>query len=1042
MLSRFFIDRPIFATVLSVVISLAGLAAIFTLPVAQYPNLTPPTVVVSANYPGASAETVASAIAGPIEQQVNGVDGMLYMSSNSSSSGSMALVATFAVGTDIDKAASEVQNRVNLALPRLPEIVRQGGVMVSRQNSNLLMIVALQGSDDRYPPLYISNYASLNIVDELKRIPGVGKVELSGAGDYAVRIWLRPDRMAQLRITANDIALAIREQNLQVAVGRIGAPPNDGPVELTLPVAARGRLAEPSDLGRILLRSSPDGGEVRLKDVARIELGAQNYDFKGTLNGAPAALITINQAPGANAVTLAADVRARMAELAPGFPAGIGYSVPLDSTDFVRVSIKEVIQTLAEALLLVFVVVYLFLQSWRATLIPLLAVPVSLLGALAGMYLLGYSINTVTLFGMVLAIGIVVDDAIVVVENVERIMQESGVTAREAARLAMDEVTGPVIAIVLVLCSVFIPVAFLGGVTGELYRQFAVTIAISVVVSGIVALTLTPAMASVLLRPGGHAPGRFFTAFNRGFGRLTGGYTRTAGALLRRPGLSLVGYVAVVLAVVGLHKVIPTSFVPPEDQGFLFGVAMLPDGASLQRTEAVTRKAEAILRGHPAVQDVIAFTGLSAMEGSLKSSAATYYVILKPWDQRRTPQLHANGVLGSLFASFSSIGEAQVMVFNPPPIPGLGITGGFDFRILNRGTGGLEALEAATLAVAQAAGKRPELYGVSPLVSRASPQLFIEVDRDKARTMNVPLTEIYGTLQTHFGSTYVGDFDRGGRTVAITMQAESAFRAQPQDIARAFVRSGDGRMVSVGSLAQVGHGAGPSIITHYNGFPSASISGMAMPGHSSGQAMVAMEQVARGVLPQGMSFEWGGVSLEERNSGASSAIAFGAGVLMIFLILAAQYERWSLPLVVLLALPFSLLGAFLAVGVSFLTNDIYFQIGLVTLVALTAKNAILIVEFAVLQRAAGRSPADAALEAARLRFRPIVMTSLAFILGVVPLVLSDGAGAASRHSIGTGVLGGMVVGTVLTVLFVPLIYKLLEGWASRRAPAPVTGPAP
>jgi len=1032
MISRFFIDRPIFATVISVLISLAGLASMFLLPVAQYPDLTPPTVVVAANYPGASAETVATAIANPLEQQINGVEGMMYMSSNNSSSGSMALVITFAVGTNIDKAAAEVQNRVNLALPSMPEVVRQTGVSVSKQNSNLLMIVALQSQDERYDALYVSNYASLYVLDELKRIPGVGKVELSGAGDYSVRIWLKPDRMAQLKVTSADIAAAIRDQNAQVAVGRIGAPPNAQPVELTLPITARGRLRDPRELGEVTLRAGTNGATIRLKDVAHIELGAQSYDFKGTLNGKPAALITVNQSPDANAVDLANAVRQRVNELSGSFPAGIVHSVPLDSTNFVRVSIQEVLHTFAEALLLVFVVVFVFLQSWRATLIPLVAIPVSLLGALAGMYVLGFSINTITLFGMVLAIGIVVDDAIVVVENVERIMRETGVDAREASRRAMDEVTGPVIAIVLVLCAVFVPVAFLGGVTGQLYKQFAITIAISVVVSGVVALTLTPALTGILLRHDGGGHGRFFTAFNRVFGQMTERYTRGTRRLIQHSGVGFTAYVLIVLAVVGLHRVIPSSFIPSEDQGFLFGMAVLPDGASLSRTEAVTHQVEAILKQNPAVQDVISFTGLSAMEGSLKSSAATYYVILKDWSERKTPILQANGTLFSLMGQFAGIREAQVFAFNPPAIPGLGVTGGFDFRIQNRGNGGNAALEAATLAFAAKARQRPELVGIAPQASSNSPQLFIEVDRDKAKALGVSLTDLYAGLQVHFGSAYVGDLDSAGKTTSITMQAESSYRARPEDIGRAFVRSASGRMISVSSLARVSNTSGPSIITRYNGFPSSAISGAAASGYSTGQAMAAMEAVASETLPRDMSYQWGGVSLEEKKSGSASAIAFAAGVVMIFLILAAQYERWSLPVAVLLAVPFSLFGAFFTIGVAFMSNDIYFQIGLVTLVALAAKNAILIIEFAVLERGQGKSPLDAAMAAARLRFRPILMTSLAFILGVVPLVVSTGAGAASRHSIGTSVLGGMVAGTVLTVFFVPLIYKTIETLTTRQ----------
>ena len=1035
MISRFFIDRPIFATVISLLISLAGLASYYKLPLAQYPNLTPPTVIVSANFPGASPVTVASAVAEPLEQKINGVDGMKYMSSTSSANGGMSLNITFAVGTDIDKAAAEVQNRVNLAAPDMPQVVRDGGVTVSKGGSDPLMYLALQSQDVRYDDLYISNYASKNVLDELKRIPGVSKAELLGA-EYAARIWLQPDRMAQLKITSSDVKAAIREQNIQASVGAVGAPPYARPIELTLPITARGRLTDTRELGDVILSTKANGAAIRLKDVARVELGAQSYDVKARLNGKSAALIVVTQTPGANAVKLARSVRDRLSELSQQFPAGIVHSVPYDTTISVKASIDEVIHTLGEAMLLVFVVVFVFLQSWRATLIPLLAVPVSLLGALGGLYLLGYSINTITLFAMVLAIGIVVDDAIVVVENVERIMRETGLNAKEASRQAMDEVTGPVVAIVLVLCSVFIPVAMLGGVTGQIYKQFAITIAISVVVSGWVALTLTPALTAILLRPESGHHGRFFTAFNRVFGRLTDRYTAGTAFLAKRALVGFSLYALIVLAVVGLNKVTPTSFIPSEDSGIFVGFSILPDGASLSRTAEVTKKVEDILRRNRAVKDVISINGQGT--GGLTHSQATYFVVLKDWSERKTPALQASAIIEALRAEFASILEAQVIVFNPPPIPGLGgsKTGGFDLKIQSKGSGGVAALEAASNAFSEKANGRPELVGVSPQISAHAPQVSIEIDRDKVKAFGVSLSELYDSLNVHFGSSRVGDLDQFGKTIPITMQAESSYRERPEDISRAFVRSisGDGksRMISVSSLAHVSNSSGPSSIERYNGFPSASVSGSPAPGYSSGQAMDAMEAVARETLPADMGYQWDSASLEEKESGASTVIAFGAGLIMIFLVLASQYERWSLPLGVLMAVPFGLLGAFLAIVLVGLNNDIYFQIGMLTLIALSAKNAILIVEFAVMERALGKSPFDAAMEAARLRFRPILMTSLAFAIGVVPLLISSGAGAASRHSIGTGVFGGMILGTVLTVFFIPMIYVAIETLPTRR----------
>lgn len=1036
MIPRFFIDRPIFATVISLFIMLAGLAAMVTLPVAQYPQITPPSVSVSAAYVGASAETVASTVAAPLEQQINGAEGMTSMTSTNAANGSLSLIVNFEVGTDIDKAATDIQNRVNLALPQLPAVVREDGVVVAKSASNMLMIIAVQSPDGRYDDITTSNYASLNVTDDLKRISGVGKVEIMGARDYSMRLWLKPDRMAQLGITNDDIGAAVRDSNAQVAIGTIGAPPNASPVQLTFPVTTRGRLVDSREFEEIILRTGENQATVRLKDVARVELGAQNYDFIGTLNGNPTTLIGIYQSPKANALDLSKNVRESMLELSKRFPSGISYSIPFDSTRFVEVSIQEVVHTFFEALLLVLLVVFVFLQNWRATLIPLLAVPVSILGSFAGMYLLGYSINTLTLFGMVLAIGIVVDDAIVVIENVERIMHETGVNAKEAARRAMDEVSGPVIAIVLVLCSVFVPVTFMPGMTGQLYKQFAVTIAIAVVISGIVALTLTPALAGCLLKPG-HAPTKgFFKWFNDRFDNLTNRYTQGTRFLLKRAGVSVCLLAILALLTVGLFRVIPTSFIPEEDQGYLLAAAFLPDGASIGRTTAVTQQIEATLRKHPAVLDIVSFNGLNLIEGSSTSNAATYFIVLKDWKERKSSDLHALSVLGDLWAGFSRIHEAQVVVFNPPAIPGLGTTGGFDFVIQNRGEGDAGTLEAAARAFIAKARLQPELMGLSTQIRSASPQLFIDVNREKAKSLGIPLTSLFSSLQSLFGSTYVDDFSKFGKTFRVTMQAEPEYRSRPEDIDNVFVRSSSGTMVPMKALAKVSYSSGPASITRYNGYMSATVNGSAAAGYSSGQAMKAMEKVASETLPANMAFEWTGQALEEKKSGSSSLFVFGAGLLMVFLILAAQYEKWSLPLGVMLAVPFGVLGALVAIALRGLNSDVYFQIGLLTLVALSAKNAILIIEFAVLERENGASAFDAAMKAAHLRFRPILMTSFAFILGVIPLVFASGAGAGSRHSIGTGVLGGMLIATVLAVFFVPVFYRWIENMGRRKQSTP------
>jgi len=1031
MFFRFFIARPIFAAVISILTVLAGLAAMSDLPIAQYPEITPPVVNVSATYPGASAEVLQTTVAALLEEQINGVENMLYMSSTSSgSSGQVAITVTFEVGTDVDEAAIEVSNRVRLAEPRLPQEVRRLGVVVQKRSASFLQIVALQSSEGRQDPLYVANYASLNVVDGLKRVPGVGDAQIFGAEEYAMRLWLQPDRMAQLGVTTSDVAAAIQEQNSQFAAGRIGQEPTREPQALTYTVTTKGRLTEPEEFREIIVRANPDGSMLRLGDLARIELGAQSYDRIGKLNGQPATLIGIFLQPGANALATAEAVRAAMEEMARSFPSGIVHSVPYDTTVFIEASIREVLQTLIEAIVLVTAVVFLFLQTWRATLIPILAVPVSLVGTFAGMYRLGFSINTLTLFGMVLAIGIVVDDAIVVLENAERTLSEGQRTPRQAAVAAMREVTGPVIALVLVLCAVFIPVAFLGGIAGELYRQFAVTIAVSVTISGLVALTLTPALCALLLRPGHRVSHRVFGWFNRGFERATAASTGAARRLIRHRFAGLAAFAAIALAALLLFRLVPTSFIPPEDQGFYIAAVILPEGTSLERTDAVTARVVELARANPAALHAVSITGLDFLGGfGAKTSAATLFVRLQPWEER---EAHVQDAIGDLMGrAQTAIPEGLVLAFNPPPIQGLGTTGGFELYVQSRGEGSNTRLAEVAQHLVAEAGQTGLVTGVATTFRPTVPQLFAELDRERAKAYGVPITSVFDTLQALFGALYVNDFNLFGQTYRVQLQAESEYRSRPEDIGKVYVRSNGGEMVPLRSLVRVRETTGPDVIERYNGFPAARVNGSAAPGVSSGEAIAAMEALAARVLPPDYALAWTGSAFQERRSGGSSALAFAAALIMVFLILAAQYERWSLPVAVLLAVPFALFGALLFVWLRGLANDIYFQIGLVTLIALAARNAILLVEFALLQRERGMGIEEAALTAARLRFRPIVMTSVTFILAAVPLALSTGAGAAARQSIGTGVIGGMLAATFIAVPFVPLFYVLLAG---RRAP--------
>ncbi len=1023
MFSRYFIDRPIFAFVISIVIVLAGLAAMRSLPVAQYPEIAPPVVQVTAAYPGASADVLEQTVATPIENAITGVEGMMYMSSTSTSAGSTTIEVTFEIGTDVDQAAVNVNNRVKQVEARLPEETRRQGVVVQKGSSSFLQVHAFYSPDGTRSSLWTSNYVTMNVLDRVKRIPGTTSVQIFGARDYAMRIWLRPDIMSQLGVTVEEVAGAIRVQNSQYAAGKIGATPTtQSPQELVYSVTAQGRLSEPEQFENIIIRSNTDGSSLRLKDVARVELGSKDYNFKGTINGKEAVLLGIFLQPGANALDVAEEVNSVIEEMKSQFPTGLDHLTSYDTTRFVEVSIREVVKTLLEAMVLVFLVVYLFLQNWRATLIPTLAVPVSLLGTFAGMYMLGYSINSLTLFGMVLSIGIVVDDAIVVLENVERIMHEEGLGAREAAVKAMGEVSGPVVAIVLVLCSVFVPIAFLGGLTGELFRQFAITISIAVSLSGVVALTMTPALCVLILKQEHKQTARFFLWFNATFTKITGRYVSAVSFMVRRGLLGLILMTGMIAATISLWQNTPGSLVPDEDQGYYISAIFLPDGSSLERTEQVTQQVVEAVQSNPANENVVAFTGFDFIGGGYKNSAATLFVTQKHWDER---EVDTKTLVQELFMKTAGIKEALVLAFNPPAIFGLGNTGGFEFYIQNKGDSDPDKLQHAMQLMAAEAQKSPIITGLQTLWRPDAPQLRVDVDREQARAMGVAIDDAFTALAGNLGSYYVNDFNKFGRAWQVLMSADAEFRMKPDDIGRIYVKNNQGSMVPLSAFTTVEFSRGPENLNRYNNLPAVKLMGNAAPGYSSGQAISEIERIAKAVLPPNMTYEWTGSAFQEKRSSGTTGIALGLAVIMVFLILAALYERWSLPLSVMLALPFGTFGALIAVWVVGMTNDVYFQIGLVTLLGLASKNAILIVEYALMKHQQGWSTSAAALEAARLRFRPIIMTSLAFILGVVPLVLSSGAGAGARHSVGTGVMGGMMAATFLAVFFVPLFFYWL-----------------
>ncbi|MEW6441658.1 MAG: multidrug efflux RND transporter permease subunit [bacterium] len=1034
---RFFIERPVFASVLSIIIVVVGLIALRSLPLAQFPEITPPVVQIEADYPGASAEVVAESVARPIEVQLPGIDNLLYYDSTSTNDGHMTIRLTFEIGTDIDIAQVQTENRQKLAEPQLPpEVVRQG-ITVRKQSPDLLTVVALSSTDPRHDTVFLSNYAILHMVDSIKRLPGMGDAYVFGQQNYSMRIILDPIRMAQLDLTPTDITNVVREQNRDFPAGTVGREPASKGTELTVPVITQGRLTEVKDFEEMIVRALPDGSMIRLRDVAKVELGAQSYTLEGRLNGKPNVFLLTFLSPGANALDTVREVRAQMQELAKRFPPGVSWDIPYDTTRFIEVSIHEVIKTLGEAMVLVILVVFLFLQSWRATLIPLVAVPVSLIGTFAGMDALGFSINTLTLFGMVLSIGLVVDDAILVVENVERHM-ERGLAPRDAARKAMQEVTGPVIAIVLVLCSVYIPVSFLGGITGQLYKQFAITIAMSVTISGFVALTLSPALCARVLKPGHSAKRGPFRLFNRFFDWARDRYTRSVGLVIRRAALAPAVFLIVIALGLTLFRVIPPSFLPEEDQGYFIVAVQLPDGASKQRTDAVLGRVERYFLSIPAIYSTNAMSGLNFVFNTRGPNSATMFLPLKHWDERTRPEEHVKALIGAAQRQFGGIPEALVLPFNAPSIRGLGATGGFSLQLQDPSGGDFRKFAAVAQEFIAKARQDPAIGAIDTNFRVSAPRLYARVNRERAKALGVPISDVFDTLQAYWGNLYINDFVKFGRVYRVQAEAEPQYRSSPEDIAKIYIRALNGHgpsMIPLNTVVATEFTSGPDPVTHFNGLNTAFVLGTAAAGHSSGQALEALERIAQEVLaPRGYSLDWSGISYQERKAGAASVLAFAFGLLMVFLVLAAQYESWSVPLVVNLAVPFGVVGALSAVWIRGLTNDIYFHIGLVTLIGLSAKNAILIVEFANKRHQAGLPVAEAALEGARLRFRPIVMTSMAFILGVTPLVVATGAGAASRHSIGTGVFGGMLAETFLAIFFTPAFFVLLRELVRRASP--------
>ncbi len=1042
-ISNFFIKRPIFAAVISIIIFVIGALAYFRLPLSEYPEVVPPTVVVRTSYPGANPTVIADTVASPLEQQINGVEGMLYMFSQATADGVMTLTITFGIGTDLDKAQVQVQNRVSQALPRLPPEVQRLGVTTEKTSPDLLMVVHLESPDNRYDMLYLANLAILQVKDELGRLPGVGNVQVFGAGDFSMRVWLNPNKLASHNLTATDVVQAIREQNVQVAAGVLGAPPtNAGSTAFQLLVNTQGRLTTEEEFGNIIVRAAKDGQITRIRDLGRVELGSSTYALRSLLDNKPAAALPISQRPGSNALQTSQQVRETMERLKKAFPEGVDYKIVYDPTVFVRESIQAVGHTFVEALILVVLVVLVFLQTWRASIIPLLALPVSLVGTFSIMLALGFSLNTLSLFGLVLAIGIVVDDAIVVVENVERNIA-LGLEPHEATRRAMEEVSGPIVAIALVLCAVFVPTAFIVGLSGQFYKQFALTIAISTVISAFNSLTLSPALAALLLRPHGAKKDRFtraidfvlgwfFKLFNRFFGRASGGYGKLVTHTLHSSAIAVAVYAGLIgLTILGFSRV-PTGFVPTQDKGYLVSFAQLPNGATLDRTEDVIRRMSDIALKHPGVQSAVAFPGLSINGFTNSPNSGIVFATLKPSEERKSRELSANAIAADLNKQYGSIQEAFIAIFPPPPVQGLGTVAGFKLYIEDRAGMGLEPLYKETTSTLQNGNQTPGLAGVFSSFDINVPQIDSHVDREKAKTYGIPLGDVFDTMQVYLGSLYVNDFNRFGRTYQVNVQAESPYRVQPEDISHLRTRNLAGEMIPLGSVVSIKPIYGPDRVMHYNGFPAAEINGAAAPGYSTGQSETAMAKVLDDQLPNGMKYEWTELTYQKILAGNTMVYIFPLSVFLVYLLLAAQYESWSLPLVIILIVPMTLFSAIAGVWLLNGDDNVFTQISLIVLVGLACKNAILIVEFArEKQLHEGMNRVDAVLEACRLRLRPILMTSLAFTMGVIPLVLSTGAGSEMRRAIGVAVFFGMLgvtaFGLVLTPVFYVMVQRIVEG---------------
>ncbi|CAN5163222.1 efflux RND transporter permease subunit [soil metagenome] len=1038
MISKFFIDRPIFAGVFSILIFAIGMACISILPIARFPEITPPTVQIRAVYPGANAETVAESVGTPIEQELSGVDNLIYFSSTSTNDGALAITATFEIGSDVDLAAVEIQNRLKRAEPRLPQEVVRQGITVNKASTALLLVASISSTDPKQDALFLSNYASINMIDTLRRVPGVGDATVFGSQQYAMRIWINPDKLASRGLTITDLSEAIREQNGLYAAGRIGSAPTDHEVELTIPVVTRGRLQTPEEFEQIIIRAQPDGSFIRLSDVARVELSAQSYDLQGRLDGKPTTFILTYLQPAGNALQTTKLLRQSLDTLSKSFPKGVTYDVPFDTTPFIQVAIEEVATTFTEAIILVSLVVLLFLGTWRASMIPLLAVPVAIIGTFTGMYLLGFSINSLTLFGLVLAIGIVVDDAIIVVENVERIMHEEHLAVRDATIRAMQQVSGPIIAIVLVLSSVFLPVGFMGGLTGELYRQFAVTIAISVMISGFVALSLSPAMCVVMLKKGTGKKLLPFRVFDTVFSKFTNGYAAVIRQTIRYGYITLIVFGVVLFATYKLFEMRPTGFIPSEDQGYLIVVFQLPQGASLDRTLKKIGEIEEFALQQKEIQHVVGLAGMDLLAGfSPSTNAGLMFVKLAPWDDRKKKENQVDAIVGRFMGHFAGDKDALILAINPPPVQGLGFRSGFELQLESRQGNDIRALNDATSAFTAALRADPQKR-IDPTSIRATlnvglPQLYIDIDRERAKLNGVSISDIYNTLQALLGSFYVNDFLKFGRIYRVQLMAEPAYRSSPESINQFFVRNRGGEMVPLSGLVSSKFQSGPNLVSHFNGYPAVTISGSPSAGFSTGQAIQAVTEIAgsRNNLPDGYTFEWSGSSFQEIKAGKQAPLVIGMGLFVVFLVLCALYERWTLPIAVLLGIPSGAFGAILAITIRGTEKDIYFQIGLLTLIGLAAKNAILIVEFAATLRQQGRTIREAAVEAARVRLRPFIMTSMAFILGVTPLVIASGAGASGRHSIGTGVMGGMLAATFLDMFFIPLFFFMVE-WVGEK----------